>query len=431
MQYCYDEWKNDQAIETLKAVIDEAPDRIDAYSMLITVYVDTGKAKEAESIVQSGLERFVNQNSTVTDEQLDEFLNSASSYYMELEDMDACLKFWEKAASMRPGNKSYKEELDSYRSSAADEAYAKADELLEAGDVEGASKYYKRAFALAPSNYDAGVISGGDYTYCLNKDGSWRLGWYTDETGGSYYFSSAAGRLYASAVTGYQQLDGAVYYFEDDGRMLVDDTTPDGRFADVDGKLLDHNPYEDDETAGDETDAADETEEETAAETEEETSAAAKETTAAVKETVKETTKANPQPTQAAAVNSGNLKLNADTLQEASDKGGTNTYEKTELFDGSTGKLTMGDVYNCLSKYGKTEWVSQKLPYELKVANVKVWILPGDNWNTTGLVIKDASQYFEVLKKKALPDNVQFAVEFDSSAADKLDISKVRRTNGN
>ena len=131
------------------------------------------------------------------------------------------------------------------------------------------------------------------------------------------------------------------------------------------------NPYEDDETAGDETDAADETEEETAAETEEETSAAAKETTAAVKETVKETTKANPQPTQAAAVNSGNLKLNADTLQEASDKGGTNTYEKTELFDGSTGKLTMGDVYNCLSKYGKTEWVSQKLPYELKVANVK------------------------------------------------------------
>lgn len=232
----------------LKAVINEAPDRIDAYSMLISAYVDAGKVKEAESIVQGGLERFVNQNSTVTDDQLDEFLNSASSYYLELEDVDACLRFWEKAVSMRPGNKSYKEELDSYRSSAADESYAKADELLEAGDVEGASKYYKRAFALAPSNYDAGVISGGDYTYCLNKDGSWRLGWYTDETGGSYYFNPAAGRLYASVVTGYQQLDGAVYYFEDDGRMLVDDTTPDGRYADVDGKLLDHNPYED-ETA--------------------------------------------------------------------------------------------------------------------------------------------------------------------------------------
>ena len=255
-QYCYDEGMNDQAIETLKAVINEAPDRIEAYSMLITVYVDAGKVKEAEGIVQSGLERFVNQNSTVTDDQLDEFLNSASSYYLELEDMDACLKFWEKAASMRPGNKNYKEELDSYRSAAADESYAKADELLEAGNVEGASKYYKRAFALAPANYDAGVISGGDYTYCLNKDGSWRLGWYTDETGGSYYFNPAAGRLYASAVTGYQQLDGAVYYFEDDGRMLVDDTTPDGRFADVDGKLLDHNPYED--ASEEETDASEE-----------------------------------------------------------------------------------------------------------------------------------------------------------------------------
>ena len=121
-QYCYDEGMNDQAIETLKAVINEAPDRIEAYSMLITVYVDAGKVKEARGIVQSGLERFVNQNSTVTDDQLDEFLNSASSHYLELEDMDACLKFWEKAASMRPGNKSYKEELDSYRSAAADES---------------------------------------------------------------------------------------------------------------------------------------------------------------------------------------------------------------------------------------------------------------------------------------------------------------------
>ena len=72
-------------------MIDEAPDRIDAYSMLIGVYVDAGKVKEAEGIVQSGLERFVNQNSTVTDDQLDEFLNSASSYYLELEDVDACL----------------------------------------------------------------------------------------------------------------------------------------------------------------------------------------------------------------------------------------------------------------------------------------------------------------------------------------------------
>ena len=78
-QYCYDEGKNDQAIETLKAVIDEAPDRIDAYSMLIGVYVDAGKVKEAESIVQGGLERFVNHNSKVTYDQLDEFLNSASS----------------------------------------------------------------------------------------------------------------------------------------------------------------------------------------------------------------------------------------------------------------------------------------------------------------------------------------------------------------
>ena len=129
--------------------------------------------------------------------------------------------------------------------------------------------------------------------------------------------------------------------------------------ADVDGKLLDHNPYEDDDRLpSDETDAAEDeteadTEEETTGSSEKESAAASvKETTAAVKETV-ETTKANPQPTQAAAVNSGNLKLNADTLQEAHDNGGTTTYEKTDLFDGSTGKLTMGDVYNCLVQVRK------------------------------------------------------------------------------
>ena len=94
------------------------------------------------------------------------------------------------------------------------------------------------------------------------------------------------------------------FYFEDDGRMLVDDTTPDGRYADVDGKLLDHNPYEDETAAEDETDAAEDeteadTEEETTGSSEKESAAASvKETTAAVKETV-ESTKANPQPTQA------------------------------------------------------------------------------------------------------------------------------------
>ena len=50
--------------------------------------------------------------------------------------------------------------------------------------------------------------------------------------------------------------------------MLVDDTTPDGRYADVDGKLLDHNPYEDETAEEDETDAA---EDETEADTEEKT----------------------------------------------------------------------------------------------------------------------------------------------------------------
>ena len=40
--------------------------------------------------------------------------------------------------------------------------------------------------------------------------------------------------------------------------------------------------------------------------------------------------------------------------EEAHDNGGTTTYEKTDLFDGSTGKLTMGDVYNCLALLRKT-----------------------------------------------------------------------------
>ncbi len=57
-QYCYDEGMNDQTIETLKAVINSAPDRIEAYLHADHRICGCGKAEETEEgIVQSGLEQ--------------------------------------------------------------------------------------------------------------------------------------------------------------------------------------------------------------------------------------------------------------------------------------------------------------------------------------------------------------------------------------
>ena len=74
--------------------------------------------------------------------------------------------------------------------------------------------------------------------YYYNEDGSLYLGWLLQDDDW-YYFTEQG------AVTGYQTIEeyGRVdeCYFEENGRLVMDAETPDGRMADSDGYLLDPN----------------------------------------------------------------------------------------------------------------------------------------------------------------------------------------------
>ncbi|MCI8512004.1 MAG: tetratricopeptide repeat protein [Lachnospiraceae bacterium] len=417
-ELCYDEGESEKAVAILKEVLEMNPNAIEAYSLLVSTYMESGKLGDAKALVEQGLDKFLTKDAAVDGEKLEVFLNVASGYYAELDDMDACLAFWEKAVAVQPDNKTYREELAGYRSMAADNAYAKGDELLDRGDVNGASAHYRQAFALSPDNFEPGIISMDKGTYCLNRDGSFKLGWHEDEVGGRYYFSSEPGPSYAAALTGWQQLDGAFYCFEDDGLMMVDDTTPDGRYVGLDGKLAEGNPFEDEEP--DETEEPDD----------DETEAPDDETTASWEQETDEATQPSKEGSQPSAAYSGSLKLNADAVQEARSAGGSVSLKREELFFGGDEQITMADVYDCLNQYGvKTEWLSEHEPYELKMGEMKIWILPGDTWTEKGLIVKDAASYGEAVRKKKLPEEVQFVVEFPGTESETLDLDKIRRIN--
>ena len=170
------------------------------------------------------------------------------------------------------------------------------------GNVSGAMGNYKKAFALAPDNFEEGLVFTDSGTYGLNKDGSFRTGWYSDEDGERYYFNPAAGNDHGRSVMGWQNIDGSEYYFEDDGRMMRDDVAPDGRHVGADGKLLEDGQIPTEE----------ETEESGEEETEEEP-----ETTGSHKPETGKEPSASQETKPTLSTGSKSLKFNTDTLRDA------------------------------------------------------------------------------------------------------------------
>ena len=414
----YDEGNNEAALSNLKQAIEMAPDQIDAYITIISLYMENNQMGEAAKYVEAGVSRFMNAEAA-SGERFEDFLYVISDYYAEKEDLNACLSFWQKASALRPDNENYKDQLNGYRSFAADEAYSKAEELLENGDANGALSYFKRAFALCPENFEAGILSADSGTYCLNSDGSFKVGWYDTEDGDRYYFSPAAGSEYGRALTGWQHLDGSDYYFMDEGRMMFDEETPDGYYVGPDGKKVDNGqaPTEAEEEEEEDSEEDSEYEEE-----EEETQSA-------------------PAPSEkpsssgsAASVSSGKLLLNTDVLKEAQEKGGLYAIKKEDLFIGlGNGKLTLNDVYTCMSQYGmKVQWLMEESTYELGMGDMVIWVFPGQSLSESGVVVKDAGQYRESLRNKNLPEGTTFAIQFDPKATgtnETVDIDKMEKIN--
>ena len=82
----------------------------------------------------------------------------------------------------------------------------------------------------------SGFYTENGVLYYYNEDGSLYLGWFLSDENW-YYFTDQG------AVTGYQTISEYgredECYFEEDGRLVMDAKTPDGRMADSDGYLVD------------------------------------------------------------------------------------------------------------------------------------------------------------------------------------------------
>lgn len=81
-------------------------------------------------------------------------------------------------------------------------------------------------------------------TYGFDGEGRMIVGWGIDKNGVYYYFDDDIYNV-GKMCTGLKLIDDEYYYFLDNGRLLVDDYTPDGYYADINGVLdiNDSNKY--------------------------------------------------------------------------------------------------------------------------------------------------------------------------------------------
>ena len=61
-------------------------------------------------------------------------------------------------------------------------------------------------------------------------------GWLTDNTGRKYYLDTTMNSELGKMVRGWKQIENYYYYFNNDGLLLTNGTTPDGYTVGADGK---------------------------------------------------------------------------------------------------------------------------------------------------------------------------------------------------
>ena len=74
--------------------------------------------------------------------------------------------------------------------------------------------------------------------YCLNANAKMVTGWVKTLDGKWFFFENKKNADEGKMVTGWKQIQGAWYYFGEDGAMYIDTVTPDGRRVGADGKLI-------------------------------------------------------------------------------------------------------------------------------------------------------------------------------------------------
>ena len=70
------------------------------------------------------------------------------------------------------------------------------------------------------------------------KEGLMKLGWYRDKKGDTYFFNTMYGIGFGSALTSWNWIDGYRYYFDKEGRLSINTTTPDGKKVNAKGQMM-------------------------------------------------------------------------------------------------------------------------------------------------------------------------------------------------
>ena len=91
------------------------------------------------------------------------------------------------------------------------------------------------------------VVRTGTYqrvksdTYYFDSYGQMVTGWVQTADNNWYYFETQKTENEGKMITGWKQINGDYYYFRNDGSMVTNGLTPDGRIVGADGKLLKFN----------------------------------------------------------------------------------------------------------------------------------------------------------------------------------------------
>ena len=63
-------------------------------------------------------------------------------------------------------------------------------------------------------------------------------GWLRDVNNVTYYFDKTTGANQGKLTRGWAQIDGNYYYFDGNGILMTNTTTPDGYVVDASGKWM-------------------------------------------------------------------------------------------------------------------------------------------------------------------------------------------------
>ena len=74
--------------------------------------------------------------------------------------------------------------------------------------------------------------------YCFDNEGKMCNTWCKDELGNYYLFEWAKTSEEGKMITGWKQVNDKWYYFNIDGKLLVNTVTPDGYMVNAEGEWI-------------------------------------------------------------------------------------------------------------------------------------------------------------------------------------------------